>query len=96
MYGDVPTSSLQDYDIPQQDKNMLLKYSEKALAHARYEIMEDRDPCYGDVPELAGVRATGPTLEECRKNPADVSEGGIIIRLKRGLPIPPIDKLYDR
>jgi len=95
MYGDIPHR----YRItisPCRIKNMLLKYSEKALAHARYEIMEDRDPCYGDVPELAGVRATGPTLEECRKNLADVIEDWIIIRLKRGLPIPPIDKLYDR
>jgi predicted RNase H-like HicB family nuclease len=70
---------------------MILQYIEKALSHARYEIIEDRTPYYGEVPELAGVWATGLTLEECRKNLVDVIEGWIIVRLKRGLPIPPID-----
>jgi len=68
---------------------MILEYIEKALAHARYEIIEDRVPYYGEVPELVGVWATGPTLEECRKNLMDVIEGWILVRLKRGLPIPP-------
>ena len=70
---------------------MILEYIEKALSHARYEIIEDKNPYYGEVPELAGVWATGPTLEDCRKNLVDVIEGWIIIRLKRGFPIPPID-----
>ncbi len=70
---------------------MILQYIEKALSHARYEIIEDKNPYYGEVPELPGVWATGPTLEECRKNLIDVIEGWIIVRLKRGLPIPPID-----
>ena len=70
---------------------MILQYIEKALSHARYEIIEDLNPYYGEVPELPGVWATGPTLEECRKNLIDVIEGSIIVRLKRGLPIPPID-----
>jgi predicted RNase H-like HicB family nuclease len=70
---------------------MILQYIEKALSHARYEIIEDKTPYYGEVPELAGVWATGLTLEECRKNLVEVIEGWIIIRLKRGLPIPPID-----
>ena len=70
---------------------MILQYIEKALSHARYKIIEDKNPYYGEVPELPGVWATGPTLEECRKNLIDVIEGWIIVRLKRGLPIPPID-----
>jgi predicted RNase H-like HicB family nuclease len=70
---------------------MILQYIEKALSHAKYEIIEDRNPYYGEVPEMTGVWATGPTLEECRKNLVTVIEGWIIIRLKRGLPIPPID-----
>jgi len=37
---------------------MVLKYIEKALSHPRYEIIEDRDPCYGEVPELVGVMVT--------------------------------------
>jgi predicted RNase H-like HicB family nuclease len=45
------------------------------------------------VPELAGVFATGLTLEEYRKIPVDVIEGWIIVRLKGGLLIPPVDNV---
>ena len=40
---------------------------------------------------MPGVWAAGKNLEECRRNLAEVIEEWIIIRLKRGLPIPPID-----
>ena len=70
---------------------MILGYIEKALSHAWYEIIEDKTPYYGEVPELAGVWAKGLTLDECRKNLVDVIESWIIVRLRRGLPIPPID-----
>ena len=70
---------------------MILQYIEKALAHARYEIIEDDEPYYGEITELAGVYATGKTLEECRANLMEVVDGWIIIRLRRGLSIPPID-----
>ena len=33
---------------------MILQYIEKALSHARYEIIEDKNPYYGEVPELPG------------------------------------------
>jgi len=70
---------------------MILEYIEKALAHARYEIIDDPEPYYGEIPELQGAWATGKTLEECRANLKEVIDGWIIIRLRRGLPIPPID-----
>jgi predicted RNase H-like HicB family nuclease len=69
---------------------MILEYINAALERASYEIIEDDEPHYGEVPELPGVFATGRTLEECRKNLADVIDEWLIIRLRRGLPIPPI------
>jgi predicted RNase H-like HicB family nuclease len=69
---------------------MLTEYIEAALSKAKYEMIEDEEPYYGEVPELEGVWATGKTLEECRKNQAEVIDGWIIIRLRKGLPIPPI------
>lgn len=36
--------------------------------------------------------ATGKTLEECRKNLIEVIDGWIIVRLRKGLPIPSIEK----
>ncbi len=67
---------------------MIGEYIQKALEKAKYEIIEDEEPYYGEVEGLPGVWATGKTLEECRRNLAEVIEGWIIIRLKRGLPIP--------
>ena len=71
---------------------MIVEYIEAALAKAKYEIIRDEEPYYGEVPELKGVWATGKTLEECRKKLSEVIEGWIIIRLKKGLPIPALGK----
>ena len=69
---------------------MITDYIEAALAQAKYEIIADEEPYYGEVPGLAGVWSTGKTLEECRKNLAEVIDGWIVIRLKKGLSIPKI------
>mgnify|MGYP003527076152 CR=1 FL=1 len=71
---------------------MIIEYIEAALARARYEVIRDEEPYYGEVPGLKGVWATGKTLEECRKRLSEVIEGWIIIRLRKGLPIPPLGK----
>jgi predicted RNase H-like HicB family nuclease len=67
---------------------MLTEYVEEALKRARYEIINDEEPYYGQVDELRGVWATGKTLEECRNNLKEVIEGWILISIKKGLPIP--------
>lgn len=73
---------------------MLVQYINAALAKAKYEkITEKKSPYYGEIPVLKGVWATGRTLEECRRNLAEVIEGWLIVRLRKGLAIPPIGKL---
>ena len=67
---------------------MLIEYVEEALRRARYELIDDKEPYYGEVPELKGVWATGKTLEECRENLKDVIEGWILVSLRRYLPVP--------
>jgi predicted RNase H-like HicB family nuclease len=71
--------------------NMIIEYIHEALTEARYEIIEDDEPYYGEIPSLTGVYATGKTLEECRKNLAEVIDGWLIMRLRRGMIIPPIN-----
>jgi len=71
---------------------MIIEYIEAALGRANYEIIRDEEPYYGEIPDLKGVWATGKTLEECRARLSEVLEGWIIIRLKKGLPIPPLGK----
>ena len=69
---------------------MIAQYIEAALNRARYELIEDEEPYYGEVPGLEGVWATGKTLEECRHNLAEVIDGWLVVRLRKGLDIPPI------
>jgi len=71
---------------------MITEYINAALSKAKYEIIEDEEPYYGEVPGLEGVWASGKTLEECRRNLSEVIDGWLVIRLKRGLTIPPIGK----
>ncbi len=47
----------------------------------------------GKSPGCLGVWATGKTLEECRRQLAEVIDGWIIVRLSNGLPIPPIGEI---
>ena len=65
---------------------MLLQYIQAALDRAHYEMIEDDEPFYGEVPELSGVWATGPTLEECRRTLADAIEDWLLFSVARGLP----------
>jgi len=71
----------------------LVEYIEGALKRARYEIIEDEEPYYGEVPELSGVWATGKSLEECRENLREVLDGWILVRIQKALPIPRLGEL---
>jgi predicted RNase H-like HicB family nuclease len=69
---------------------MICQYIESAMERAHYEIIDDDEPYYGEVPELQGVWATGKSLEDCRRHLTEVIEGWILIRLSRGMTIPPL------
>ena len=75
---------------------MLTEYVEEALRLARYEIIDDAEPYYGEVRELEGVWATGKTLEECREHLKDVIEGWILVSLRKNLPVPRLGKCEIR
>ncbi len=75
---------------------MIIEYIQKALERAHYEIIDDEEPYYGEIPELKGVWATGKTLEECRRNLEETVEGWIIVRLQQGLALPVLDGLTIR
>ena len=72
---------------------MLLQYIQTALEHAHYEIIEDAEPFYGEVPALAGIWATGKTLEECRRNLAEAIEDWVLFSIAKGLPIPALGEV---
>ena len=72
---------------------MIVEYIEKALEHAHYELIEDKEPFYGEIKDLPGVYATGKSLEECRNNLKEVIEGWIILSIKKDIAIPVIDNV---
>lgn len=59
------------------------------MSKAVYEVIDDEQPYYGEVPELKGVWATGKTPEECRENLKMATEDWIALSLRCDLPIPP-------
>ena len=70
---------------------MITEYITAALKKAHYEIIEDEEPYYGEIPELKGVWATGKTLEECQDSLAENLEGWILVRNRQSLDIPIIN-----
>jgi predicted RNase H-like HicB family nuclease len=75
---------------------VLLEYIQAALESARYEIIQDEEPFYGEVPPLPGVWATGKTLEECRRNLAGAIEDWVLFSVAKALPIPALGHVAIR
>jgi predicted RNase H-like HicB family nuclease len=64
---------------------------EAAIERATYEVIEDPEPYYGEIPGLDGIWATGITLEECRRRLIAALEDWIIFSLQRGAQLPAVD-----
>jgi len=70
---------------------MISDYLSAAMSRAHYEIIDNPEPYYGEIPDCKGVWATGQTLEECRANLQGALEGWVVLSLQRGLPIPVVN-----
>jgi predicted RNase H-like HicB family nuclease len=68
---------------------MFSEYIQAALKLAEYDTLEDGS-YVATVEGLQGVIAIGDSVEECRKDLIEVIEGWIVLRLKLGDSIPPI------
>ncbi len=75
---------------------MLTAYIQAAMNEARYEIIDNPEPYYGEIPRLKGLWATGKTLEECRRNLAETLEEWLAISLQLGHKIPPMGEVKIR
>jgi len=70
---------------------MLTQYIKAAMKQAMYEIIEDDQSYYGEIPVCQGVYANTNTLESCRDELEEVLEEWIFFRISRNLPLPVID-----
>lgn len=69
---------------------MLNEYITAAMSTAKFEVIEDKEPYYGEIPSLPGVWATGNSLEECKKVLLSVLKEWIVLRFRFGKNLPPI------
>lgn len=70
---------------------MLTNYMRAALHQARYEILQDDNSFYGEIPGFEGVYSNAATLEACREELAEVLEEWVFFRISRNLPLPVVD-----
>ncbi len=67
---------------------LLAEYIEVAMRDADYMIFVEDGTYYGEIFGFDGVWANADTLEECRRELAEVLEGWILLGIERGHPIP--------
>ena len=67
---------------------LLAEHIEIAMRDAVYEVLEDDGSYFGTVPGFQGAWANADTIEECRKELAEVLEDWILLGIKLGREIP--------
>jgi predicted RNase H-like HicB family nuclease len=69
---------------------MLANYIDQAMELAIYEIIEEDNSYWGEIPGLQGVWASYQTLEGCRRELREALSDWLALRLRLGLEIPPV------
>ncbi|MEH1764853.1 type II toxin-antitoxin system HicB family antitoxin [Nostoc sp.] len=69
---------------------MLASYIDQAMELAVYEIIEDDQTYWGEIPSLQGVWANHQTLEGCRQELREALSDWLALRLHLRLTIPVI------
>ena len=71
----------------------LTRYLEEAMARARYELIADEEPYYGEIPGLPGPWATGTRATEREANLQAALEDWLLFLLARGETPPPLGEV---
>jgi hypothetical protein len=69
---------------------MSKQYTQTAMRFARFEVLDDGEGCYAEIPLCQGVFSNAPTLADCRDQLAEVLDEWIFFRSCRGLTLPVI------
>lgn len=72
---------------------MLTHYIDNLMAMAKYEILEDDNSYYGEIPGVQGVWANEKTLAKCEETLRGVLEEWLLIKLRRNERVPVIKKI---
>jgi len=66
---------------------MLANYIDQAMKTAIYELIEEDQTYWGEIPTLQGVWANQPTLESCCQELREALGDWLALRLSLGLSI---------
>jgi predicted RNase H-like HicB family nuclease len=72
---------------------MLTEYLRLAMSKAHYELLDQEEGFYGEIPGFEGVLAQAKTLEDCREELASTLEDWLLFRISRNLPVPVLGDL---
>ena len=72
---------------------MFNEYIKAAMHLAHYEMIDNDEPFYGEIPELIGVWSTGKSLEDCRDNLLSSLEEWLLVKIRLGLDVPVINDI---
>ena len=72
---------------------MLTEYLQSAMRAAHYELLDEEEGFYGEIPGFQGVFAQAASLEKCREELASTLEDWLLFRISRRLPVPVVNGL---
>ena len=72
---------------------MLAQYLDLAMELARYEIIEDDNSYWGEIPGFQGVWAKHATLSGCQRELREALSDWVALRLRLGLETPEVASL---
>lgn len=73
---------------------MLTEFINLAMSKANYDLLEDWEWFYWQIPWFNWVWANAGTLEQCRKELQEVLEEWILLKLRKRLYVPKVES-YD-
>ena len=73
---------------------MITELIESSLEKAKYELLDNWEWYYGEIPDFEWVWANASRLEDCRKELKEVLEEWLILKIRKKLFIPEI-KQYN-
>lgn len=69
---------------------MLTDYLQAAMRKAKYELLEDGEGYYGEIPGFRGVYSNADTLEDCRILLQEVLEEWVFLNIADRTPLPKV------
>ena len=70
---------------------MITKYIKSAMNEERFEILQDENSCYGEIPGFDGVYANTKDLETCKIELEEVLEEWLFFRISKNLSVPKVN-----